>query len=160
MELWQLTRELDLVGEKGLENSARWHTAGSRVLYFAESPGGALLEARVHLIAHAKRLPRNYELVRVDLPETLAIETVDVDALPRAWWTRQSVTRAIGDAWLAARPSALLRVPSAIVEETWNLVVNVEHPALPPLEAAAVTRHRFDARLFRVLSRPGPARND
>jgi hypothetical protein len=51
MDLWQPTAPLDRVGDKGVAASARWHTAPRRVVHLAETPAGALLEARVHLIA-------------------------------------------------------------------------------------------------------------
>jgi RES domain-containing protein len=59
----------------------------------------------------------------------------------------------MGDAWLALRESPLARVPSAIAPQTWNYLLNPEHPDAKKIEVAEVVRERFDNRLFRFGAR-------
>ena len=157
MELWQLTEALAFDGAGGLAKPGRWHTS-ARVLYCAEAAAGALLEARVHLYAHPRRLPSGYRFARFLLPD-LAVETVADRELPENWWVHKRTTRSMGDAWLARGESAALRVPSAILEHTCNVVLNLGHPALRGLAPPELTAHRFDARLFRAPARPARARS-
>ena len=58
-------------------------------------------------------------------------------------------TRQIGDAWLASRETPLARVPSAIAPQTWNYLLNPEHPDAKQVQVAEVIKERFDNRLFR-----------
>jgi RES domain-containing protein len=55
------------------------------------------------------------------------VERVSVDHLPSDWPEKTEATRALGDAWLAADSSALLIVPSAIVPDTFNVLLNPAH---------------------------------
>ena len=66
------------------------------------------------------------------------------------WKKDVGVTRALGDGWLAAGDAAPARVSSAIVPETWNCLLNPEHPDAGRLGAVTATRERFDLRLFQA----------
>jgi RES domain-containing protein len=59
----------------------------------------------------------------------------------------------MGDAWLASRETALARAPSAIAPQTWNYLLNPEHPDAKQVQVAEVIRERFDNRLFRFGAR-------
>jgi len=156
MQLWQLTEDMKFDGSGGLAKPGRWHTR-ARVLYCAETAAGALLEARVHLYAHPRRLPTGYRFARFVLPE-LSMEVLGEGDLPQNWWVHKRTTRRLGDEWLDRREAAALRVPSAILEHTCNVVLNLEHPALRELPSPDLTPHNFDARLFRSPARPTRAR--
>ena len=53
----------------------------------------------------------------------------------------------LGSAWLASAASALLAVPSAIVEEECNVLVNPAHPDARRLVAAKTRRFLYDPRV-------------
>ena len=59
------------------------------------------------------------------MPDGLVVNSVD---LPADWKTNVVATQAFGDQWLAARTSALLRVPSVIVDAEFNVLLNPRHP--------------------------------
>jgi len=154
---WALRPKLDFK-DGSCDSSARWHSAGRRVLYLADSPAGALLEARVHLVAHPLRLPRSYLLHEVLVPATAPRAVLPVDSLPPRWKKRQRWSRAVGDEWQQRGSTAILRVPSAVVEGAWNFVLNLEHTGLARLRVRSCDPHRFDPRLFIALARPGSPR--
>lgn len=129
------------------------------MLYLADSPTGALLEARVHLLAHRERLPRGFRLHEVAIPGRASLAEIPLSRLPPRWTQRQRWTRALGDAWYASGASAVLRVPSALVDHASNYVLNLEHAGLARLRSVDGVAHRFDARLFKVLARPATARS-
>jgi RES domain-containing protein len=52
-----------------------------------------------------------------------------------------------GDQWLAGLESALLLVPSVIVPEEFNVLVNPRHPDAGKLEATKLRPWFFDQRL-------------
>src|ERR1700761_7746068 len=99
MDLWRISRYQSLSGEGGLRYSARWHTAGRRVVYLAESPAGAMIEALVHLELNEKNWPDYYDLMRVTAPNSIEVETITVVA-EEDWKHSQNVTRRLGDEWL------------------------------------------------------------
>jgi RES domain-containing protein len=56
--------------------------------------------------------------------------------------------RATGDAWIESRRSALLRVPSWIVPESYNVLINPAHPDAPSIQLGSVRPFQFDQRLW------------
>jgi RES domain-containing protein len=145
--LWRITNYASLSGEGGLAYSGRWHTRGRRIVYFAESAAGALLEALVHFELDATRLPRSYKLLRAEAPDTLKIEPLKVPA-GKAWKTNLDLTRRLGDLWLESHRTALARVPSAIAPGTWNLLLNPDHPDSSKVRLAETLAAEYDPRLF------------
>ena len=101
MHLWRISGFHSLAGEGGLRYSARWHTAGHRIVYLAESAAGALLEHLVHLELNEKTWPNAYDLMQVAAPDELAVE--DVRLPEREDWKQSAIlSRRLGDEWLRA----------------------------------------------------------
>src|SRR5262245_54027979 len=124
MRLWRISNFADLSGEGGLLASGRWHSRGRRVVYLSDHPASALLEVLVHFEVDVADLPVAYQLLAVDFPSE-ASDIVAMDALPPDWRTNVAATRGVGDRWLDAGSTPLLRVPSAIVPQAFNYLLNL-----------------------------------
>ena len=155
MRVWRIGSDTpdytadDLRGLGAKATGGRWNRAGRELVYCAESIALAALETLVHLGAGS--LPLNRYLVRVDIPEAiwnrrrilpLQAAAVGWDALPTG-----KVSLDYGDAWLASLQSALLAVPSIVVPEENNLLINPRHPDAAGLTATKLRKWRYDARL-------------
>jgi RES domain-containing protein len=127
MILWRISQYPTLDGGGGLYGSARWHSLGRRIVYFAESPAGALIEVLVHLELRLESLPKGYRLIKVEAGVDASTERIDAAGLKEGWQESVRVTQRIGDSWLESRSSAFLAVPSVIVPETSNWLFNPEH---------------------------------
>ena len=146
MILWRISNYETLDGVAGLLVSARWHTKGHSVVYCTLNPATALLETLVHMEIDAEDRPERFHVLKIEGPDSLSLEKIDVDSLARAkdW----NATQAIGDRWLSERRSLLLQVPSALVPETWNVLMNPQHAEANLLKITATYEHPFDPRLF------------
>jgi RES domain-containing protein len=144
MRLWRISNHATLSGEGGLHASGRWHTRGRRVVYLADHPASALIEVMVHLEIDAEDLPTHYQLLGIDVPDGIAVAHVDEGELPPTWRGDLVVTHARGDAWLTESATALLRVPSAIVPESANYLLNPAHPDAARISLASAVRAAFD----------------
>ena len=144
--LWRISNYQSLSGEGGLHYSARWHTAGHRIVYLAESPAGAMIEALVHLELDEGGWPLSYRLMQIDYPENLCAETLDPGA--KKWRANLELTRRLGDEWLRSGRSALARVPSAILPETWNVLLNPDHRDAGQIRPGRTMRAEYDPRLL------------
>ncbi len=122
---WRISHYADLNGLGGLRADGRWHHAGRPIVYLADHAASAMLEMLVH--SELRRLPASFQLLKVELPDNSLLD-LDPAALPPDWRARQEETRTMGDDWLAQSPSALLRVPSALVMDGYNLLLNPQHP--------------------------------
>ena len=145
---WRISNFPDLTGEGGRIASARWHTEGKPIVYLAGSPAGALLERLVHLAWREQgTIPRTYDLLKIEGADDLGIANIDPESETQ-WRTDVSITRRLGDEWLAVGETAVAQVPSVIAPETWNYLLNPAHPDAQRIGIVRVTRERFDVRLF------------
>jgi RES domain-containing protein len=147
MLLWRISRRRELSGEGGLRAPGRWHDRGAPIIYLAESPAGALLETCVH--TSGNDVPPSYTLLELQVDEAVSLERFDPDPLPPDWIDHVEVTRGIGSAWLRSLRSALLRVPSALVPETFNVLLNPLHADAPGVRIESVYEYPFDPRIKR-----------
>jgi RES domain-containing protein len=148
--LWRISAYPDLKGVGGLLASGRWHHAGRPVVYLAESPASAMLEVLVHLEVDAEDVPSNLRLIRVELPDVVAIASQP--SLPADWEDQPAITQDKGDAWFDAGETLLLPVPSAIMPHTTNYLLNPHHPESSRVTASVETL-KLDSRLFKGLNR-------
>ena len=146
MEFWRISNYVDLSGSGGVRAGGRWHSRGKRIVYLADHPAGAVLEMLVHM--DRDLLPATYRLLRVIVPETIAIEAVGADALSSDWTNQPAMTREIGDQWLDRCSSALLQVPSVIVPRARNFLLNPAHPDAAAIVVVEVIHVPFDPRLL------------
>lgn len=148
MVLWRISDHPSLGGEGGFRASARWHTRGGRIVYCADSPAAALLEILVHLEVDLDDLPITYRLLRIDASDDIEVEHLPPGTLSGEWLKDTAETRFVGDTWLGQCTSALLAVPSAIVPDTLNILLNPEHPDAERIVIAQVNDHVIDPRLL------------
>jgi RES domain-containing protein len=148
MFLWRISNHPNLNGRGGLETSARWHTQGRLIVYLAESVAGALLEVLVHLELHPVRLPKAYGLIKVEIPDDVSAQTVSASDLVEDWINDETATRTVGDEWLASKSTALLRVPSAVIPETFNVLLNPEHSQAQRLRILSHREYAWESRLI------------
>ena len=149
MILWRISNHATLDGRGGLYAPGRWHSEGRAIVYLAERPAGALVEAFVHLELNPTRLPKSYRLLKAEAPEGLSLRTMSATDLPRSWISDQILTRTVGDEWLASGGTVLLRVPSAVVPETFNVLLNPAHTEASGIQVLWHAEYPWDARLLK-----------
>jgi RES domain-containing protein len=144
MVLWRISRFIDLKGLGGMRASGRWNEAGLPVVYLAASPAGALLEVCVH--TSSSDVPPTYTLLRIEGPDTETLSIAE-ESLPPDWTLKPEITRQLGDKWLRERASVLLRVPSAIVPQTSNYILNPLHADASRFNITQIYKYPFDVRI-------------
>jgi RES domain-containing protein len=140
MLAWRLCREpfATLTGEGARRYGGRWNAPGRPVVYAASNAALAVLEVRVHLDLPLNLLPDDYVLLTIELDDPVVEQVTSVPADPGAF----------GDDWLREQRTPVLQVPSLIVPESANLLLNPAHSAAA--RASIVARRRFvsDRRLW------------
>ena len=137
----------DMSGVGAKNTGGRWNPVGMAVTYSSENIALAVHETVVHL--RSGGLPLNRYLVRIDLPDDVwtsrkvLTPPVGWDALPAGM-----VSVDAGEAWLLAKSSALLVVPSVIVPEESNVLINPLHPDAARVVATVVRKWYYDPRYF------------
>lgn len=137
----------DMSGTGAKNTGGRWNPAGIAVTYSSENIALAVHETVVHL--RSGGLPLNRYLVRIDVPDD--VWTARQILTPPVGWDAQPVgmiSIQAGESWLLSKASALLVVPSVIVPEESNVLINPLHPAAARMTATALRKWHYDARYF------------
>jgi RES domain-containing protein len=154
MTLWRLYRAeygpgLDGIG--GTLADGRWHTRGERVVYFGARAAIVVLERLAH--TDPDLFPADLRLASFEFIETMSsdistIKAEDISPLPEKWVRDENATRRIGGQWWRERSSLLLLVPSAVLPEESNYVLNAQHPGAKSLQLVRERPFTFDPRLI------------
>lgn len=140
---WRICKRshADLSGAGARLYGGRWNSPGRAVVYTAATAELAVLEVRVHLDLPPDLIPSDFVLVEIDLAG-LAVEAIG--SLP-------ADPMAFGDTWLVEARTPVLRVPSVIVPEASNLLLNPSHPQAYAAQVVGMRDFRFDPRLWLPL---------
>lgn len=136
-------------GEGARLAGGRWNLPGSTVVYASETLALAALETFVHLGPAAMEL--RFAAIRFSFPEDIAIEQVSRQALPPRWRSEPPLleTMQMGTKWAQQLRSAVLRVPSVIVPQEHNLILNPSHKDFRRLAIGPPEPFTFDPRLWK-----------
>lgn len=141
----------DLSGAGAKATGGRWNAAGVPVVYTSQTRALACLETVVHL--NAGGLPLNRYLVQVTIPDDVWAEAQTENSASLAvGWDAEPAGRAstgFGTNWIHSDPSALLVVPSVIVPEEFNVLINPRHSDSARITAVKVRKWLYDPRLTR-----------
>jgi RES domain-containing protein len=122
-----------------------WHTKGRPIIYTAEHPAGALSEFLVHL--DRQDIPDGFQLLTIEIDDEVETQQIEADQLPDGWTRDNRLTRPIGDKWLASGSSLLLRVPSVIIPDAYNVLINPTHSSATRMRIAKIAKVPLDERL-------------
>lgn len=138
----------DLTGEGARCTGGRWNHHETPLIYASNSIALACLETIVHL--DAGDLPLNRYLVSIDVPDDVWKAAVLLDPRDHVGWDAipAGMTSVdAGNGWAASGISALLLVPSVIVPEETNILINPAHPEASRVKVKKRRRWTYDARL-------------
>ncbi|HEX8674630.1 MAG TPA: RES family NAD+ phosphorylase [Longimicrobium sp.] len=137
----------DLSGEGPRLYGGRWNRPGLPAVYTASSRALSVLEMLVHL--QPRRLPRDLQLFTVEMPDDVPIETLAADGFPADWRAiGSSFCLDAGDEWLRGARGAVLWVPSAVVPDEYNAILNPNHPDAARIQVVHRQPFEFDPRLL------------
>lgn len=144
MRIWRISEHADLSGRGGELYAARWNHAGDAIVYCADHPSTAMLEILVN--ADPEDLPGSYQLLEIELPDELEIETAK---LAGDWQDDQSVSRRFWRAFQLERRAPVLCVPSVVMPRARNFLVNPRLEACARIVIVSATRFSIDPRFLR-----------
>ena len=139
----------DLTGTGAKLFGGRWNHKGTAVVYTSETRALATVEFLVHV--SLSNVPHGLMIATIEIPDSIVPEEVPRKSLPRGWRdyppTRELAD--LGTRWVKSGKSLLLRVPSAVVEKEYNILVNPLHSEMPRVVLRDVEAFEFDKRLVR-----------
>jgi len=90
----------------------------------------------------------------INIPDDLAIAEIKIEELPEDWpeYTNYANCQALGDAWLNSSNTSVLQVPSSIIPEEFNYLINPLHLDFRRISIQATENFSFDERLVKKES--------
>ena len=139
----------DLSGEGARLFGGRWNKVGDVMLYFSQNLSLSLLEIIVH-VEYAK-LPLDYSFLEVEIPDSSIKNIQSIDFIEPKWSTEAAVNQLqmLGSNWLKRKESLAMRVPSAVMHQENNILINPLHKDIAKLKIIKMDKMDFDPRLFR-----------
>lgn len=136
----------DLSGEGAFRAGGRWNSKGTRLLYTSTSIALSTLE----ILVHTDGLPIKSRICIIDLviPDS-EIKTLTMNNMPVDWDSRPAGldTRKIGDAFVSENKYLAILVPSVIIPEEYNILINPAHQKFSEINISIKRNYLLDSRL-------------
>ncbi len=131
-----------------MDDGCRWNSRYTRLVYTAESRALALLEVTVHLDL-SEDLPTDRYVVEIEIPDDAVFQEIRLEDLPADWNEQPPTTstQAVGDDFVQKNAALILKVPSCIVPDEFNYLINPQHESIRGVRVSKCTKMGFDGRL-------------
>lgn len=138
----------DLSGRGAEIAGGRWNNKGIPVLYTASSRALAAFEIAVHTLLNV--VPAGYMMITIRVPDSIIPKSINEKDLPENWraFPQMKQTKALGDQFFKEGRHLALRVPSAVVEGDYNILLNPLHKDFHKIKIIEAKPFEFDQRLF------------
>lgn len=151
MQAFRLSREkyaLPLSGLGASLNGARWNSIGVELIYAASNRSLAMAEVAVHFTYAT--LPDDFVMITIDIPDSLTIQTIEIDQLPENWnkFPHPLSTQEIGNQFFRQNKFCILRVPSVVTQGDYNILINPYRTDFNKIKVVTVEPFPFDRRIF------------
>lgn len=136
----------DISGTGAKLFGGRWNPVGVPVLYTTENISLAVLEILVR--TDINHLPLHYFLLKLDVPEISEVSVINKIKLRKDWKTDVGYTQWIGNEFIKSNKGLVLKLPSAVVDEEHNFIINSNHTDFKKVKITSSRKFIFDKRLF------------
>ncbi|WHF52105.1 RES family NAD+ phosphorylase [Chryseobacterium gotjawalense] len=132
--------------------SGRWNSNGKLVLYTSENISLALLENMVYRCGTG--FNHDYKIMIIEI-SSKSMEQIDAKKLPKNWRGTEfySELQNRGDFWYDRRTTLMLKVPSSVLPENHNIIINTTHPDFKNVKLIDVLDYEPDERLEKILKK-------
>ena len=138
----------DLSGIGGMLHGGRWNRKNTPAIYSAENRSLAAVEFLVHVPLSI--VPKNLSIACLEIPDDIVPEQIQMSRLPNNWrdYPAPPESADLGSEWALSTRSLLLRVPSVVVADEFNILINPKHPDITRVAISHVENFIFDRRLL------------
>ena len=124
----------------------RWNSPGLPMLYLGQHVSLCALELLVHIKQSDKTTP--FSLLYINIPDKLSTISLNIAKLKKNWENDVTYSQFMGDEFIKEKNALILQVPSVLVPEEFNYLLNLLHPDMKKVKIIKTTRFHFDKRLF------------
>lgn len=138
----------DLSGKGAALYGGRWNSKDTYILYTAQSASLSLLEAVVHL---GKMPHAGFCMATIEIPDDI-LSPLRPEVLPADWSSNPGpdALKQIGDRFIRDGRFLALPVPSVIMPEEYNYLLNPAHPLFKSVRLRNVKPLNIDERIIKA----------
>jgi RES domain-containing protein len=136
----------DISGNGASLFGGRWNSKGNPVLYTSHNISLSVLELLVHNKNYVSY--KNPYLISISIPDYIIPVVTAAEKLVTGWNSKPGYTRRIGDQFLNETSSLVLQVPSSIISQENNLLINPLHPDFKKVKIIDTVLFELDKRLL------------
>lgn len=150
MFVYRITKKehIALDGLGGLYGPGRWHKKGNLVIYTSEHASLAAWEKIVHVTSFAN-LPPDLFLVKIEIADQIEIYSAPQNIMVNGWdsfpFARETIE--FGTSFLRKKDYLALKVPSVIIPDEYNIILNPLHPGIHDCKIIREMPFKFDKRI-------------
>ena len=137
----------DLSGEGARIFGGRWNPVGLAALYLSEFISLSILEILVR--ANKFTSPDSYTLLHLQIPDD-TVSSIELSKLKTGWQQHVEYTKWIGEQFIRSNTALVLKVPSAIVPQEHNFLLNPDHNDFKKVKVVNKELLALDKRLFQL----------
>jgi RES domain-containing protein len=137
----------DLSGNGSKIFGGRWNVPGYPAIYTAENISLAVLEILVN--ADKNNIPPAYHLLQLHIPDNLPVKIIKAATLKEKWYNDVEYAQFIGTRFLESGKEAILKIPSAIVKQEYNFLLNPLHTDFKKVSIKDSSAFDLDIRLLK-----------
>jgi len=136
----------DTSGSGAFLYGGRWNNPGTYLLYTSEN--NVLAAFEVALRIPLEHISNDYVMVPIEFPDHPPPEE---PALPPRWYLQPEITRSIGENFVSKGLHLTIKVPSALISDSFNFLINPNHALKGEVRALEARPILFDKRLLEML---------
>lgn len=125
---------------------ARWSSRGNFVIYTAQSRALACVENLVHRSGEGNNAL--FKVMLIEVPDSIKVDVLDTKNFKKDWYAiaNYGYCQSIGNQWLRDAKTAVIKVPSAVIKEEYNYLLNPNHQDFKKIKLTGTEPFDFDQR--------------
>ena len=136
----------DLSGLGSFLFGGRWNNPGTYMIYSAENNVLAALEVALRI--PLEDITKDYVMIPIEIPDNT---TIAEPSLRKNWYIDMEATRSIGEEFISQGQNLLMKVPSALISDSYNYLINPRHEDIRKTKALEAKPILFDSRLMDLI---------
>lgn len=136
----------DLTGTGSYLHGGRWNTPGTRLIYTAQN--NVLAAFEVALRIPLDQISKNYIMIPIEIPEGIGVFS---PKLTKNWYSDIRLSQQLGDAFAKDGKHLLMKVPSALISDSFNYLINPHHELIKKVKPKEARTILFDKRLMEMI---------
>lgn len=150
MIIWRISKNKyasDISGEGARLFGGRWNEAGVKMLYTSQHLSLSILEILTTI--PVAMVGDDYSYLKITVPDDVSVLRIENEDLLNVWDNNylSNYTKDVGSKWISSNASLILMVPSVIVKEEYNILINPNHIDFSKIKIESVNKLKLDKRL-------------